>query len=196
MGLANSEHAICFIRWIFLIRLRSHCLLAVHCEEMRNNWRTHYFDWQTHKIRQNVLTGACPFNKRLAVVLCRHSGRHGDGCRSPQVLLSMGGRVSVAVAEVTDTHLWFFSVPQFNTRLMVFCDGIWGEGFLPKPHWQIRVVKQSQNPELWILTSHIFGVPFVTTLWHFRLHNTEAEPAACVYLLKSKNKTTLQNEPE
>lgn len=64
-----------------------------------------------------MLTGACPFNKRLAVVLCRHSGRHGDGCRSPQVLLSMGGRVSVAVASRGHRHtsLVFFSATVQHT---------------------------------------------------------------------------------
>lgn len=146
MGLANSEHAICFSRWISLIRLRSHCLLIVHCEEMRNNWRTHYFDWQKDKIRQNVLTSACSFNKLLAVVLCRHSGSVGMAAAPLKFFPTWEvGSALLLLAEVTDTQLCFFSVPQFDTCLMVFCDGIWGEGFLPKTHWQIRVVKQSLN---------------------------------------------------
>lgn len=58
-----------------------------------------------------MLTSACSFNKLLAVVLCRHSGRHGDGCCSPEVLPYMGGRVSVVVVSRGHRHtaLFFFS---------------------------------------------------------------------------------------
>lgn len=72
-----------------------------------------------------MLTSACSFNKLLAVVLCRHSGRRGDGAVPLKFFPTWEvGSVLLLLAEVTDTQLCLFSVPQFDTCLMVFCDGV------------------------------------------------------------------------